>query len=101
MIVLPINSVINPLLYDKAAREFFLGKIRVLGTKIINSKIAFFIRQLTITRNGIGGEDYGSVPVEGGRLEGGRKGARDLLDKAAKREQIHSSLYRKGKHGYS
>ena len=88
MIVLPINSVINPLLYDKAAREFFLGKIRVLGTKIINSKIAFFIRQLTLTRNGIGGEDYGSVPVEGGRLEGGRKGARDLLDKAAKREQI-------------
>ena len=45
MAVLPINSVINPLLYDNTMRVFFVRKFQGMLTMISNSSIAVYIRQ--------------------------------------------------------
>ena len=45
MVVLPINSVINPLLYDNTVRDFLMQKFKGMITKMSNSRIAVYIRQ--------------------------------------------------------
>ena len=51
MTVLPINSVINPMLYDKTIREFALRTGRNLSGVITNSRISVFLNELSLTTN--------------------------------------------------
>ena len=46
MVVLPINSVINPLLYDNTLRDFLQRKFRGGLTAIGNSRAAIYIQQM-------------------------------------------------------
>ena len=46
MVVLPINSVINPLLYDNTLRQFLARKFQRMSTIIGNSSIAAYVRQI-------------------------------------------------------
>ena len=52
MVLLPINSVINPLLYDNTLREFLLEKFQGMIRVIANSRTAVWIRQLWQEREG-------------------------------------------------
>ena len=44
LVVLPINSVINPLLYDNTLRESLSNKFKAMITVTGNSRIAVYIR---------------------------------------------------------
>ena len=52
MIVLPLNSVINPLIYDKKIREFISAKIRLIVTMVSHSRIAVFMNEKGQSREG-------------------------------------------------
>ena len=45
MVLLPINSVINPLLYDNTLREFLSSILHDMMRIINNSRLAVYIRQ--------------------------------------------------------
>ena len=46
MVVLPINSVINPILYDNTLRQFLSRNFQRMSTVIGNSSIAVYVRQI-------------------------------------------------------
>ena len=46
MVLLPINSVINPLLYDNTLRESLVQKFLGIITLIADSRVAVYIRQM-------------------------------------------------------
>lgn len=52
MIVLPINSIINPLIYDKKLRERVSGKIQPLFTTVCNSRVFVSIQRTWQSRIG-------------------------------------------------
>ena len=51
MVLFPLNSVVNPLIYDNYLRGFILGKARHLVTSVTNWKVSIFIRQRWQARN--------------------------------------------------
>ena len=71
MIALPINSVINPLLYDSTIREFVDRKVRAASAMVLESRLVRFLRQSGLRRNErVADQDYRMVPVETTRVEG-------------------------------
>ena len=57
MVLLPINSVINPLLYDNTLRQQLSRKCKDLSIVIANSRIAVYVRQIWQERGGNRTED--------------------------------------------
>ena len=89
MIVLPINSVINPLLYDKTIIDFLGSKIGKIGTLITNSRISLFLRQVKLRRNQrvIANDEFRMEPIEAAGLKEDCTELRNLPDNAAREEQ--------------
>jgi hypothetical protein len=88
MIVLPINSVINPVLYDKTISEFVGRKVRGTIAVIRNLRMVRFFQELRRNeREAVG--DYQMVDTGVTRLEGSGVESRDPPGTAALAEQIH------------
>ena len=51
MLLFPLNSVVNPLIYDKNLRGFIFAKVQNLVTSVTNSRALIFIRQRWQARN--------------------------------------------------
>jgi hypothetical protein len=89
MIVLPINSVINPVLYDSTIKEFIESRVREVSEVIRSSRIVRFFREFRFRRNErVAGGDNQIVQIELTRLEGGCTEPRDPPGNAAQAEQI-------------
>jgi hypothetical protein len=75
MIALPLNSVINPVLYDKTISEFVGKKVRGTNALIRNVRMVRFLREFRFRRNErvTGGDhqmvDTGVAGSEGGCVE--------------------------------
>ena len=66
MIVLPINSVINPLLYDNTIKNFFESGLRASRTSISSLRIGALVRNLSFSRRyrAKAGRDYKMEPID-------------------------------------
>ena len=51
MVLFPLNSVVNPLIYDNYLRGFIFAKVQSLVTSVTNSRAFIFIRQQWQARN--------------------------------------------------
>jgi hypothetical protein len=90
MIVLPLNSVINPVLYDKTISEFIGRKFLGTGALIRSLRIVKFLQEFRFRRNErevVG--DYQMVDTGVTRLEGSGVESRDPPGTAALAEQIY------------
>jgi hypothetical protein len=89
MIVLPINSVINPVLYDNTIREFIENRVRGVSKLIRSLRIVRFFREFMFRRNErVAGGDNPVAQIELTGLEGGRTEPRDPPGNAAQAERI-------------
>jgi hypothetical protein len=89
MIVLPINSVINPVLYDNTIKEFVCSRFQTASVVIGGSRIFRFLREFRFRRVNRGADgDYQIVQIELTGLEGGCTETRYPPGNAAQAEQI-------------
>jgi hypothetical protein len=92
MIVLPINSVINPVLYDNTIKEFVDRIIREASVLIAGSRIFRFLRQFRFRRiERVAGGEYEMVQIDPARLEGDCREPLDSPGKVAEAEEIQSA----------
>jgi hypothetical protein len=91
MMVLPINSVINPVLYDSTIKEFINSRVRNVIAVIRDSRFVRFLRgfrsrfgRIDIATSG----DNQIVQIELTGFEGGCTEPRDSPGNAAQAEQI-------------
>jgi hypothetical protein len=90
MIVLPINSVINPVLYDKTISEFVRKKVQGTSALIGGLRIVRFLQEFRFRRNKkVTGGDHQMVDTGVTRLEGGCLESRDTSGTAALEEKLH------------
>ena len=64
MIVLPLNSVINPIIYDKLLLEFLEGKFLLMRGLIGKGGVAVWAAVTGIFRGDEGGENIENIPME-------------------------------------
>jgi hypothetical protein len=92
MIVLPINSVINPVLYDNIIKEYVDRIVREASVVIAGSRIIRFLRQFRLRRNeriADGGNAIVQICIS--RLEGDSTEPRESPGKVAEAEEIQSA----------
>jgi hypothetical protein len=93
MIVLPINSVINPVLYDNTIREIVDRIVREASAVIAGSRIFRFLRQFSFRRNErvAGGEYEMRQIIDAARLEGDCTESRDAPGNVAEAKEIQGT----------
>jgi hypothetical protein len=92
MIVLPINSVINPVLYDNTIKEYLDRIVRETSAVIAGLRIFRFLRQFRFRRNErVAGGEYEMVQIDAARLDGDCTEPHDSPGKVAEAEEIQSA----------